>query len=39
VPRALLAVVAGCMVVAASSFMAVYAAISAMTDETWPDLT
>ncbi len=38
-PRALLAVVAGCMVVAASSFMAVYAAISAMTDETWPDLT
>jgi hypothetical protein len=38
VPRALLAVIAGCMVVAATSFMAVYAAISALTDETWPDL-
>jgi hypothetical protein len=33
-----LAVIAGCMVVAATSFLAVYAAISAINDETWPDL-
>jgi hypothetical protein len=30
-------VAAGCMTLAALSFLAVYTAISAFTDETWPD--
>ncbi len=39
IPRPVLAVIAGCMVVAATSFLVVYAAVSALTDETWPDLS
>jgi hypothetical protein len=38
-PRAVLTVVAGCMVLAATAFLAVYTAINAIADETWPDLT
>ena len=38
IPRPVLAVIVGCMVVAATSFLVVYAAVSALTDETWPEL-
>jgi hypothetical protein len=37
VPRVVLVIATGCMVVAALSFITVYTAISAFTDETWPD--
>ena len=36
--RAIVYVVAGCMVTAATAFLAVYTAVTAFTDETWPDL-
>lgn len=36
--RAVLTVVAGCMVVAVGSFFAVYTMVAAFTDETWPEL-
>ena len=35
--RALLYVATGCMVAAATAFLTVYAAVTAFTDETWPD--
>jgi hypothetical protein len=38
IPRPVRTVIAGCMVVGVTAFLAVYAAISALTDETWPDL-
>ena len=36
-PRPVLAVIAGCMVVAATAFLAVYTAIHVIADETWPE--
>jgi hypothetical protein len=38
-PRAVLTVVAGCMVLGVTAFLAVYTAINAIADETWPDLS
>ena len=35
--RAVLYVVAACMAITACSFLTVYAAVTAFTDETWPD--
>jgi len=36
-PRALLITITTCMVLTALSFITVYTAITAFTDETWPD--
>jgi len=37
ISRAVLTVVAGCLVLTFGSFLAVYTCITAFTDETWPD--
>ena len=37
ISRAVLTVMTGCLVVAIGSFLAVYTAVTAFTDETWPD--
>lgn len=37
ISRAVLTVMTGCLVVAIGSALAVYTAVTAFTDETWPD--
>jgi hypothetical protein len=38
IPRPVRTVIAGCVMVASLTFLVVYAAISSLTEETWPDL-
>jgi hypothetical protein len=38
IPRPVRTVIAGCVMVASLTFLVVYAAISSLTEETWPDI-